>query len=80
VAIGEGVVGQLEYELRNDGSTVGPSVVELPVGTTALNEQDALFGISTIILRFTANDQHVHLFRRLDAGGESATLTFSMDQ
>lgn len=79
VVMGEGVVGVLEFELRDDGTTVGPSVLELPVGTTVLNDADARFGIGTLILKFSGNGQHVHFFGQGDAEGLDATLRFNLD-
>ena len=80
VTVGEGVATTVEFELRDDGTTVGPSVQELGVGTTALNAQDADFGISTLIVRFSGNGQHIHLFQGDADGGRSATLTFTVDR
>ena len=80
VAASEGVGATIEYELRDDGTTNGPSVVDVGVGTTLLNTADASFGIGTVFLRFSGQGQHFHLFQADAAGGESVTLTFSLDR
>lgn len=80
VAAGEGTGVTLEFELRDNGTTDGPSVLELGEGTTVLNRADAEFGIGTMIVRFSGNGQHVHLFQREADGGASATLTFTLDR
>ncbi len=80
IATIEGVGATVEFELRDDGTTVGPTVQELAVGTTILNSQDAAFGISTLTVQFSGNGQHLHLFQRDADGGRSATLTFTLDR
>ena len=80
VAASEGVGATIEYELRDDGTTNGPSVVDVGVGTTLLNTADASFGIGTVFLRFSGQGQHFHFFQADAAGGESVTLTFSLDR
>lgn len=79
VAVDEGVVGELYYELRDNGTTVGPSVIELAGGSVVLNPADAAYGIEKLIVSFSAQGQHVHLFRSPDGRGDFVTLTFTLD-
>ncbi|MGI9597925.1 MAG: hypothetical protein ACR2QK_17300 [Acidimicrobiales bacterium] len=80
VAVDEGVIGQLQYELPASGLTNGPSVIDLTYGSIVLNPADAAFGVARLTLQFSANGQHVHLFRNPDGSGDFATLRFSLDQ
>lgn len=80
IAVGEGVVADLHMELRSDGSTNGPPVIGLASGSSAaVDPQDSAFGAEKLIARFSANNQHVHLFRNADGTGEFVTLTFVLD-
>ena len=78
-AVDEGVVGELYYELPDSGSTDGPPVIELAGGSIVLNPADAAYGIQKLIVSFSAEGQHVHLFRNPDGRGEFVTMTFTLD-
>ncbi len=80
IAVADGVVGRLRYEIPPSGSTDGPEAIDLASGSAVLNQTDATFGVIDLTLRFSANNQHVHLFRNADGSGEFATLTFTLDQ
>ncbi len=81
VVVAEGVLAELHMELRADGTTNGPQVIEVASGqAVAVDEFDSAFGAEKLIARFSANNQHVHLFRNTDGTGEFVTLTFRLDR
>ena len=68
-------------ELRDDGTTNGPAVIEVASGVAvAIDPDDSAYGAERLTARFSANNQHVHLFRNADGSGDFVTLTFVLDR
>ncbi|MGH1488371.1 MAG: hypothetical protein ACRBK7_03100 [Acidimicrobiales bacterium] len=81
VAVADGVVAALHMEVRADGTTNGPAIIELASGAAvSVDPVDSAFGAEKLTARFSANNQHVHFFRNTDGSGELVTLTFILDQ
>lgn len=78
VVLGEGVVGELLYE---SGGPVAADELQLELGTglIPLDLEAAGFGVQEIVLRFSGDNQHVHLVQQ-DTNGASATLSFTLDR
>lgn len=79
IVLGDGVVGELRYEAGGPRAD-DRLVVELGSGLIPLDLDAAAFGVQEITLRFSANNQHVHLLPRESVGGQEATLTFTLDR
>ncbi|MEM7323748.1 MAG: TIR domain-containing protein [Actinomycetota bacterium] len=79
VILGDGVVGELRYEAG--GSRVADDLlVELGTGLIPLDLGAAAYGVESLTLWFSGDEQHVHLVPRESAVGEEATLTFTLDR
>lgn len=74
VAVSQGAAGTLFYE--SPGADTIP--VALTPGSFDLDQQSARFGVQTLEFRFSAHDQHVHLYQPRERGGRVVTLVFSL--
>lgn len=79
VALDDGVIGSLDFELRSNGTTDGPPTIDLVPGSNELNAADSRFGVDVVRLWFSADNQHAHLIRRNGDVLEELTLTFLLD-
>jgi hypothetical protein len=68
VAVSEGVSGQVVFE--RDGS-----VDLLDDGVVVLDRDEAAYGVSRIVVTFSAAGQHIHLLDDIDGRPREATLT-----
>ena len=73
IAVASGVVGEFSYEGTDD-------VLVLAGDAVVLDPEAASYGARQLSVTFSADDQHVHLFRNADGSGEFATLRFTLDR
>ncbi len=73
IALSEGVVGQVVYERSG-------VVQELDSGLVVLDPAEAVFGLTSMTVSFSAPGQHVHLLESLDEGAREATLTLRLER